>query len=162
MEPISVGRQRTEVLVNEYVRSVYNWMGIGLAITGFIAYAVSNNEALIRLVFGNSMILIVLILAELGLVFAISGMVISDRYSSSPTTKTICGLSPSPAHTVNNNPNKISITIPYFSINISFHTKNINHRGHRVALNLKEFRESSLCSPWLYFTTGGWQYFLTV
>jgi FtsH-binding integral membrane protein len=59
-------------------------MGIGLAITGFIAYAVSNNEAIMRLVFGNSMILIVLILAELGLVFAISGMV--NRMSAGTAT----------------------------------------------------------------------------
>ena len=68
MEPVTMGRQRTEVLVNEYVRSVYNWMCIGLALTGFIAYYVSTSETIRGLVFGNSLIFFALILAELGLV----------------------------------------------------------------------------------------------
>ncbi len=70
-----VSRQRTEVLVNEFVRSVYNWMCIGLALTGATALYVSSSEAMIRLVFGNSFLLFGLIIVELGLVFAISGMV---------------------------------------------------------------------------------------
>ena len=53
MEPISLPRQRTEVLVNDFVRSVYNWMFIGLALTGFMAYYVSGNDTILRLVFGN-------------------------------------------------------------------------------------------------------------
>jgi FtsH-binding integral membrane protein len=68
-------KTRAEVLVSDYVRSVYNWMGIGLALTGFVAYYVSTNESLLRLIFGNPLILMVLIIAELGLVFAIAGMV---------------------------------------------------------------------------------------
>ena len=68
-------RTRAEVLVSDYVRSVYNWMGIGLALTGFVAYYVSTSEGLLRLVFGNPLLLLVLIVAELGLVFSIAGMV---------------------------------------------------------------------------------------
>ena len=75
MEPISVAKQRTDAHVNDFVRSVYNWMCMGLALTGFIAWYVSGNDAIKQLVFGNSIILIVLIIAELGLVFAISGMI---------------------------------------------------------------------------------------
>ena len=75
---------RTEVLVNDYVRSVYNWMGIGLALTGFMAYYVSTNEAIIRLIFGNTFIFFGLLIAELALVFAISGMV--QRMSSGTAT----------------------------------------------------------------------------
>jgi hypothetical protein len=71
----TVIKTRAEVLVSDYVRSVYNWMGIGLALTGFVAYYVSTSEALIRLVFGNPLLLIVLFLAEFGLVFSIAGMV---------------------------------------------------------------------------------------
>jgi FtsH-binding integral membrane protein len=59
-------------------------MGIGLAITGFMAYFVSNSESLLRLVFGNPLVLIVLIVAELGLVFAIAGMV--NRMSAGTAT----------------------------------------------------------------------------
>lgn len=68
-------RPRAEVLVNDFVRSVYNWMAIGLCLTAVVALYVSSNENLIRLIYGNSMILILLIVAELGLVFAISGMI---------------------------------------------------------------------------------------
>jgi FtsH-binding integral membrane protein len=50
-------------------------MCIGLALTGAMALYVSSNEALIRLVYGNSFVLFGLIIVELGLVFAISGMV---------------------------------------------------------------------------------------
>ncbi|MFH1351712.1 MAG: Bax inhibitor-1/YccA family protein [Pseudomonadota bacterium] len=84
MEPLSLPRQRTEVLVNDYVRSVYNWMCIGLALTGFMAFYVSSSEAILRLIFGNSLIFFGLIIAELGLVFAISGMV--NRMSGGTAT----------------------------------------------------------------------------
>jgi hypothetical protein len=77
-------RSRSEVLVNEYVRSVYNWMAIGLAVTGFIAYYVSGSEYMLRLIFGNSFFLIMLILGELALVFTISGMI--SRISAGTAT----------------------------------------------------------------------------
>ena len=84
MEPISVSRQRTEVLVNDFVRSVYNWMCIGLALTGFIAFYVSNSETMRSLIFGNKLIFFGLIIAELALVFSISGMV--NRMSGTTAT----------------------------------------------------------------------------
>ncbi len=84
MEPVPLSRPRTEVLVNEFVRSVYNWMGIGLALTGLVAFYVSNSPTLLKIIFGNSIILILLIIAELGLVFAISGMV--NRMSAGTAT----------------------------------------------------------------------------
>jgi len=84
MRTETVVKTRAEVLVNDYVRSVYNWMGIGLALTGFVAYYVSTSESLIRLVFGNPLLLMVLIVAELGLVFAIAGMV--NRMSAATAT----------------------------------------------------------------------------
>jgi uncharacterized protein len=80
----TVIKTKAEVLVSDYVRSVYNWMGIGLALTGFVAYYVSTSEALIRLVFGNSLLLIVLFIAEFGLVFSIAGMV--NRMSAGTAT----------------------------------------------------------------------------
>ena len=84
MRTDTVVKTRAEVLVSDYVRSVYNWMGIGLALTGFTAYYVSNSESLLRLVFGNPLLLMVLILAELGLVFAIAGRV--NRMSAGTAT----------------------------------------------------------------------------
>lgn len=84
MRTDTVVKTRAEVLVSDYVRSVYNWMGIGLALTGFTAYYVSNSESLLRLVFGNPLLFMVLIIAELGLVFAIAGMV--NRMSAGTAT----------------------------------------------------------------------------
>ena len=75
MDITTLPKQKTEVLVNNYVRSVYNWMCIGLALTGFIAFYVSNNESIMRLVFGNRAVFFIIILAELALVFSIVGMV---------------------------------------------------------------------------------------
>jgi len=84
MRTDTLPRSRADVLVNDYVRSVYNWMGIGLALTGFIAYYVSTNEAIIQLVFGNSILFFGLLIAELALVFVISGMV--QRMSAGTAT----------------------------------------------------------------------------
>ena len=53
MAQISVARPRAEVLANDFVRSVYNWMAIGLSLTGFVAFYVSNNMAILRFVFKN-------------------------------------------------------------------------------------------------------------
>ena len=75
MQQLTSARPGTDVLVNNFVRSVYNWMGIGLGLTAFVAFYVSNNETLMRFLFSNRMVFFVLILAELGLVFAISGMI---------------------------------------------------------------------------------------
>jgi FtsH-binding integral membrane protein len=84
MTQISTTRPRVDVFVNDFVRSVYNWMGIGLALTGFMAFYVSSSPTMIRLIFGNPIIFIILILAELGMVFAISGMV--NRMSAGTAT----------------------------------------------------------------------------
>lgn len=71
----SVKSEQTQVLVNEFIRSVYNWMGIGLALTGFIAYFVSNNAQIQNLIFGNKLVFFGLIIAELALVYIISARV---------------------------------------------------------------------------------------
>jgi FtsH-binding integral membrane protein len=76
---ISVPRSTTEVMVNDFVRSVYNWMCIGLALTGFVAFYVSNSEAMLRLVFGNRIIFFGLIIAELAMVFSLVSRVSKMR-----------------------------------------------------------------------------------
>jgi len=84
MQQLTSARPRTEVLVNNFVRSVYNWMGIGLALTAFVAFYVSSSENMMRLLFSNRMVFFVLIFGELGLVFAISGMI--NRISAGTAT----------------------------------------------------------------------------
>lgn len=75
MQPVSLSRDQAQIQVNEFIRSVYNWMAIGLGLTGFVAFYVSQNESLLRLILGNRMIFFGLIIAELALVFSISARV---------------------------------------------------------------------------------------
>lgn len=64
--------QTTSVAVNAFMRGVYAWMSGGLLLTAVVAFGVINTPALIQAVANNPGILLVLILAELGLVLAIS------------------------------------------------------------------------------------------
>jgi FtsH-binding integral membrane protein len=48
-------------------------MAIGLGLTGFMAFYVSNNDSLMRLIFGNQLIFFGLIIGELTLVFSLAG-----------------------------------------------------------------------------------------
>jgi uncharacterized protein len=75
---------RSGVLVNEFVRSVYNWMAIGLGLTGTVAWYVSSSPGIVQLVFGNRMFFFLLIIAQLGMVFSLSGMI--SRMSSGTAT----------------------------------------------------------------------------
>jgi FtsH-binding integral membrane protein len=75
MQSIPLKRTQTQIRVNEFIRSVYNWMAIGLALTGFVAFFVSNSQTMMRLIFGNQIIFFGLIIGELILVFTISARV---------------------------------------------------------------------------------------
>ncbi len=75
MESISAKQTQVQVRVNAFIRSVYNWMAIGLALTGFVAFYVNNTPALRDLIFGNMILFYGLIIAELALVFTISARV---------------------------------------------------------------------------------------
>ncbi|MEW5910772.1 MAG: Bax inhibitor-1/YccA family protein [Thermodesulfobacteriota bacterium] len=84
MESLTLKRTQTQVLVNSFVRSVYNWMAVGLALTGGIAFYVANTPAAIRIVFGNQFLFFGLIIAELALVFTISARI--QRIQASTAT----------------------------------------------------------------------------
>ena len=77
-------KQQAEVRINEFVRSVYNWMCMGLAVTGLVAWYVSGSDAIFNVVIGNRVIFWILIIAELGLVMAISGAI--NRLSGTSAT----------------------------------------------------------------------------
>lgn len=55
------------------MRSVYNWMMLGLFISGLTAFLGSNSPSIQQLIFGNSYMLWVLFFVEMGLVIAITG-----------------------------------------------------------------------------------------
>jgi FtsH-binding integral membrane protein len=89
MESVPIRQTQTQVLVNTFVRSVYNWMAIGLALTGFVAFYVVNSESILRILFhvvGNqlrpTMLFWGIAIGELVLVFAISARVYKMRAST--------------------------------------------------------------------------------
>ncbi len=58
-----------------YMRHVYTWMTVGLAITAVVAYAASGSQAFQRMILGNTFAMIVLVLCQFGLVIALSAAI---------------------------------------------------------------------------------------
>lgn len=54
---------------------VYNWMTAGLGITGFMAFYIANSPTMLNIVFGNAIVPIILIIAQIGLVFWLASRV---------------------------------------------------------------------------------------
>jgi len=63
---------------------VYNWMTAGLAVTGVMGFMVASSPTLLNIIFGNAVIPIVLVIAQLGLVVYLSGWV--EKMSASQAT----------------------------------------------------------------------------
>ncbi|MCG6910838.1 MAG: Bax inhibitor-1/YccA family protein [Deltaproteobacteria bacterium] len=72
---VPLSKPEAQIQVNAFIRSVYNWMAIGLALTGFVAFYVANNEGVQRIIFTNPLVFYGLIIAELALVFTLSARV---------------------------------------------------------------------------------------
>ncbi len=66
-------RSLSKAQENTLLRSVYNWMMLGLCISGFTAYFAANSLGVRQIIFGDSYTIWILFIMELGLVFAISG-----------------------------------------------------------------------------------------
>jgi uncharacterized protein len=75
MDSLTLRQTQVQAKVNSFVRSVYNWMAVGLALTGFIAYAVANMPEIRNVIFGSGIIFFGLIIAQLALVFIISSRI---------------------------------------------------------------------------------------
>ncbi|MGC6751736.1 Bax inhibitor-1 family protein, partial [Escherichia coli] len=54
---------------------VYGWMTVGLLLTAFVALYVASSATLIEMIFTNKIFFFGLIIAQLALVFILSGMV---------------------------------------------------------------------------------------
>lgn len=63
---------RPEDSVRAFFNRVYGWMAGGLALTAVIAWFVGTNQAMQQVIFGNAFVLILLIIAEFGLVIGLS------------------------------------------------------------------------------------------
>lgn len=66
------------------MRQVYLWMAIGMVITSIVAYAVAGTPALRSAIYGNSLIMIVLVVAQFGLVIALSAAI--HKFTASMAT----------------------------------------------------------------------------
>jgi FtsH-binding integral membrane protein len=84
MDSIVIQKAQVQVRVNSFVRSVYNWMAIGLGITGVVAYGVANNPGVTEVIFGSRLIFFGLIIAQLAMVFMISARI--QRMQASTAT----------------------------------------------------------------------------
>ncbi len=72
--------ERATTVQADFIRRVYNWMALGLAVTAIVAlYAV--NSGLIFTLLGNPMVMLLLIVGEFGLVIALSAAI--GRFQSS-------------------------------------------------------------------------------
>ncbi len=68
-------RERTAELQSEFIRRVYNWMGIGLATTALVAMFTASSQSMLQLIFATPMVFFGLIAVELGLVIALSAAI---------------------------------------------------------------------------------------
>ena len=73
--PFGTTQAQAQVQVNQFIRSVYNWMAAGLALTGVVALYVAGSETLIRMIFTNQLLFFGLIIGELALVFTLSARI---------------------------------------------------------------------------------------
>lgn len=70
--------------VSVYMRQVYGWMTAGLALTSAVSWAVASAPAVQAAIFGNMVVPILLIVAQFGLVIALSAAV--HKMSASTAT----------------------------------------------------------------------------
>lgn len=65
--------QTIEVTQSKRIGAVYGWMSAGLIITALVSMAVVGSPELMKMVYGSKFVFLGLVLAELGLVIAVSG-----------------------------------------------------------------------------------------
>ncbi|MDC9592511.1 Bax inhibitor-1/YccA family protein [Xenorhabdus sp. IM139775] len=61
--------------IQTYMAQVYGWMTCGLLLTAFVAWYVANTPDLLDAIFSSSIVFYGLIIAQLALVFVLSGLV---------------------------------------------------------------------------------------
>lgn len=69
---LHMDRTQIQTRVSEFVRGVYNWMALGLALTGVVAYFVASNEPILRFVFQTRWLFFI---GEIGLVFYLAARI---------------------------------------------------------------------------------------
>ncbi len=72
--PVTLQQAKTQASTI-FLAKVFNWMAIGLGITGLAAFITVNSQTMMQLVFGNRLVLYGLMFAELGMVFYLSARI---------------------------------------------------------------------------------------
>ncbi len=73
--PVSTIQQANAQASTIFLAKVFNWMAIGLGLTGLTAFFTVNSQALLHLVFDNRIVLYGLMFAELGMVLYLSARI---------------------------------------------------------------------------------------
>ncbi len=80
-----VGTQDIDVGLRSHMLSVYNYMGLALALTGLTAFVTANTPAMVQLIFGTPLQWVVM-LAPLGFVFFLAAKVRNMSLSATQVT----------------------------------------------------------------------------
>ena len=67
--------QQASTGLQTYMAQVYGWMTCGLLLTAFVSWFAANDDRIMFFIFSNRFVFFGLIIAQLGLVFVLSGMV---------------------------------------------------------------------------------------
>ncbi len=67
--------QQTRSGLQTYMAQVYGWMTVGLLLTAFIAWYAAGSEAITELLYTNRYFFFGLIIAQLAVVFVLSGLI---------------------------------------------------------------------------------------
>jgi FtsH-binding integral membrane protein len=71
-------------VVTVFMNQVYLWMTAGLGLTALVSWQVASSPAILQMIFGNTFLLIGLVVAQLGVVFTLSAAV--HRFSAGTAT----------------------------------------------------------------------------
>ncbi len=85
MARVGVGIEGVDVGLRSYMLSVYNYMGLGLAITGLVAFVVASSPAIYGPIFGSPLKWVVM-LAPLGFVFYLGARINKMSVSAAQIT----------------------------------------------------------------------------
>lgn len=77
-------KDRVAAAQGEFIRQVYNWMGLGLATTALVALYTASSPGLLGMILGNSLVFFGLIIGQLGLVIVLSAAI--QRLQASTAT----------------------------------------------------------------------------
>lgn len=83
--------EAAQVRLNTFLRNVYGWMAAALAVTGFVALAVTRMPGLQRVILGNPVVFFGLIIGEVVLVMVLAARV--QRMSAGTATAVFIGYS---------------------------------------------------------------------